>query len=136
MSVFLGVLFLVVASVGFSQVSAADYSNASEINSGRSGDVPVRYIKSFNNQCLVVEVLDVKREVEVLDRLNLCSFEGKDFSTEYADVGFQDLSFGQDGLQFVLSITPLEPTGEQLRRCVVPIKGKVLGSLKCFERLK
>ena len=57
MSVFLGVLFLVVASVGFSQVSAADYSNASEINSGRSGDVSVRYIKSFNNQCLVVEVL-------------------------------------------------------------------------------
>lgn len=113
------------------RAESVDYSSASEINSGRSGGALARYIKTFENDCLIIEIISVKGKLKVLESLNLCSFEGKPFSTGFADAGFQDITFEKDGIHLILSVTPLEPTGEQLRKCSIPIADGKMSGLHC-----
>lgn len=118
------------------QVYTDLYTNASMINSGRSGGVLARYIKTFENDCLAIEIISVQGKLEVLESMNLCSFEGKPFSTGFAQAGFQDITFEEDGIHLVLSIAPLEPTGEQLRNCSIPIDNGKMSRLYCSEPLE
>jgi len=80
---------------------------------------------------LVIEIINVHDKLKVLESMDLCSFEGKFFSTGFAYAGFQDITFEKDGIHLILSVTPLEPTGEQLRKCSIPIANGKMSSLHC-----
>ncbi|MCY1459935.1 hypothetical protein D9M71_774520 [compost metagenome] len=108
-----------------------NYSAASEVNSGRINGTLVRYIKTFEDDCLEVEVVNSGAKLSVLSSMHLCSFEGKPFSTGFAYAGFQDITFEKDGIHLTLSITPLEPTGEEVRECVIPIAEGNMSDLQC-----
>jgi hypothetical protein len=108
-----------------------NYSASSEVNSGRVNGTLVRYIKTFEDDCLEVEVVNSGAKLSVLSSMHLCSFEGKPFSTGFAYAGFQDITFEKDGIHLTLSITPLEPTGEEVRECVIPIAEGNMSDLQC-----
>jgi hypothetical protein len=122
----------------FNQVSAGEpkYANSSEINSGRSGGVLARYIKTFKSECLVIEIINIQGELKVLESKRICSFEGKPFSTGFSYAGFQDIVFENDGISLTLSITPLTPTGEELRKCFIPITNGKLSDLICTTAIE
>ncbi|MEB2518899.1 hypothetical protein D3C76_737130 [compost metagenome] len=128
--------FLILFSFSFAKAEITNYSNASEVRSGRSGGVLVRYIKTFEDGCLAVEIIKINGGLAVLDGQNICSFQGKPFSTGFAYAGFQDITFEEDGIHLNLSITPLEPIGEQLRKCWIPIESGKLSSLECSSPIK
>jgi hypothetical protein len=130
------VFFIFLFSFNFAKADIINYSNASEVMSGRSGGVLVRYIKTFENECLAIEIIKTQGGVRVLDGENICSFQGKLFSTGFADAGFQDITFEEDGIHLILSITPLEPIGEQLRKCLIPIEIGKIGSLACSNPIE
>ncbi|MGJ7517082.1 hypothetical protein ACSFE6_22475 [Pseudomonas baetica] len=127
--------FFLMASFGFARADSINYSNASEISSGRSGESLIRYIKTFGSECLAVEILSLKGGLKILESKNLCSFDGKKFSTDFAYAGFQNITFEKDGIHLVLNIIPLQPTGEQLRKCSIPITNGKMGDLQCSDAI-
>lgn len=124
------ILLLALASLQTARAEV-NYSAASEVNSGRIKGTLVRYIKTFEDDCLEVEVMNAGAKLSVLSSMHLCSFEGKSFSTGFAYAGFQDITFEKDGIHLTLSITPLEPTGEEVRECVIPIAEGNMSDLQC-----
>jgi hypothetical protein len=128
--------FLAQFLFNYSSADELNYANASEINSGRAGGVLARYIKTFKSDCLAVEIISIQKELKILESKNICSFEGKSFSTDFAYAGFQDITFEKEGVRLVLSITPLVPTGEELRKCLIPIANGEMSSLQCSEAIK
>lgn len=125
------IALLVISPFSIASSDTVNYSFASEVNSGRVGGVLVRYVKTFENECLEVEVVSVKPSPKVLQRMNLCSFEGKSFSTGFAHAGFQNIIFAKDGIYLDLSVTPLDPIGEEIRKCFIPVLDGRLNALQC-----
>ncbi|WP_139208415.1 MULTISPECIES: hypothetical protein [unclassified Pseudomonas] len=117
----------------FAKADTPNYSTVYEVKSERAGGELVRHIKRFDDDCFDIEILSAKQKWKVTSTLNLCSFEGKSFSNGFADVEFKDISFKADGLHFNLSTTPLEPIGEQIRECLIPISNNKLGKLQCSD---
>jgi hypothetical protein len=130
---FISVILLLNVPYVFASGEVVDYLSVSEVNSARVGGVLVRYVKTFENECLDVEVISIKSKLKVLQRINFCSFEGRSFSTGFAHAGFQNINFDESGVHLELSITPLEPVGEQIRKCFIPVIDGKLSSLECSE---
>ena len=91
----------------------------------------VRYIKTFENSCLEIEVLKKNKKWDVISNRRLCSFEDKPFSTGFSYIGFEEITFEKDGVHLILNIIPLRLTGEEIRKCIVPIQNDHIGSLQC-----
>ncbi len=111
-----------------------DIGPVSEVGAGRVGNNVVRYIKTFGSACLNVQVISPEKKWEVLSFSSFCEFEGKSFDSDFADAGFEEVSVEADGLHLVLSLTPLQPTGEQRRHCVIPVDATVIRDLSCSDK--
>ncbi|MGE1155487.1 hypothetical protein [Pseudomonas sp. ICMP 460] len=120
-------------SIGGAVAGIPELGAVSQVGTGRIGDNVVRYVKTFNDSCLVVQVLSAENNWAVLSTSNVCSFEGKKFDFDFSDVGFDDISVKEDGIHFILSLTPLRPIGEQRRNCVIPIASASIKKLSCSE---
>jgi hypothetical protein len=99
--------------------------------SQRFGDVVARYVSTFGSPCLTVQILAPNGGWRVLSFKRFCSFEGKAFWTDYADAGFEDHVFAEDGLHVTLSLTELRGLGEKRLACVIPIQNEQIKELKC-----
>jgi hypothetical protein len=99
--------------------------------SQRFGDVVARYVSTFGSPCLTLQILAPNGGWRVLSSKRFCSFEGKAFWTDYADAGFEDHAFAEDGLHVTLSLTELRGLGEKRLACVIPIKNEQIKELKC-----
>lgn len=122
------------AIFAFSHTSIAaniNYSSVYEAGSRRIDGALIRYVKTFENNCLEVQRLAAKSPWNVLDRMHLCDFEGKNFSNQYADAGFDEIYFEEDGLHLTLRFTPIEPTGEEKRKCMIAVKDGIMQPLEC-----
>lgn len=53
----------------------------------------------------------------------MCDFEGKKFSNEYSDAGFDDVYFDEGGLHVTLKFTLIKRSSEQTRKCMVAVEG-------------
>ncbi|WP_413703688.1 hypothetical protein [Pseudomonas sp. Pseusp16] len=131
MKVFRIIALLVISPFSIASSYTVNYSFASDVNSGRAGGVLARYVKTFENECLEVEVISVKPNPQVLQGMSLCSFEGKPFSIGFAHAGFQNIFFAKDGVHLDLAITSLDPTGEEIRKCFIPVLNWRLSALQC-----
>lgn len=116
--------------------AANDIGSVSEVGAGRVGAHVVRYVKTFNDSCLEVQVVSPDNNWKILSASNFCSFEGKSFDSDYADAGFDNISVKNDGVHLTLSTTPLRPTGEERRLCNIPVEGTTIKELKCSEASK
>ena len=114
--------------------STTDIGEVSRVGSGRVGGNVVRYVKKFNSSCLEVQVINPDSHWKILSASNFCTFKGKSFDSDFTDAGFEDISIMNDGLHMTLSITPLQPTGEERRSCHIPVEGAVIKELKCADR--
>jgi uncharacterized protein YecT (DUF1311 family) len=99
--------------------------------SQRFGDVVARYVSTFGSPCLTVQILAPNGGWRALSSKRFCSFEGKAFWTDYADAGFEDHVFAEDGLHVTLSLTELRGLGEKRLACVIPINNEQIKELKC-----
>jgi hypothetical protein len=119
--------------MGHAAAEIPDIGPVSEVGAGRVGDNVVRYVKIFGKSCLEVQVISPEKNWKVLSSSNFCTFEGKKFGSDFADAGFEDISVEADGIHLTLSLTPLQPTGEQRRSCVIPVVATVIKDLSCSE---
>jgi len=108
-----------------------DVVNVSKAASQRFGDVVVRYITTFGNPCLNVQIVAPDGNWKVLSSTRFCSFDGKPFWSGYASAGFEDHVFAEDGLHVTLSLTELRSTGGKRLACVIPIQNEQIKELKC-----
>jgi hypothetical protein len=116
--------------------AANDIGAVSEVGAGRVGANVVRYIKTFNDSCLEVQVVSPDDNWKILSASSFCTFEGKSFDSDFADAGFEDISVKNNGVHLTLSITPLRPTGEERRSCSIPVEGTTIKELKCSAASK
>ena len=106
-------------------------SQVSESASRRFGDVVARYVSTFGNPCLTVQTLAPDGNWRVLSSRQFCTFDGKRFWSDYAEAGFEDHAFAEDGLHVTLSLTELRAPGEKRLACVIPIQNAQIQELKC-----
>ncbi|WP_242489211.1 hypothetical protein [Pseudomonas sp. TH08] len=97
----------------------------------RYQDVVARYLYSFDNPCLTVQILAPDGNWRVLSSRQFCSFDGKTFWSDYADAGFKDHAFAEDGLHVTLRLTERSAPGEKRLACVIPIQNEQIKELKC-----
>jgi len=119
--------------LGHAAAELPDIGPVSEVGTGRVGNNVVRFVKTLGNSCLDVQVISPEKNWKVLSSSNFCTFEGKKFGSDFADAGFEDISVKADGVHLTLSLTPLQPTGEQRRSCVIPVTAAVIKDLSCSE---
>jgi hypothetical protein len=119
--------------LGHAVAEIPDIGPVSEVGTGRVGDNVVRYVKTFGNSCLEVQVVSPEKNWKVLSSSDFCTFEGKKFSSDFADAGFEDILVKADGIHLTLSLTPLQPTGEQRRSCIIHVEATVIKDLSCSE---
>ncbi|VVO94595.1 lysozyme inhibitor LprI family protein [Pseudomonas fluorescens] len=110
---------------------ATNISKVSKSASQRFGDVVARYVSTFSDPCLTVQILAPDGNWRVLSSRQFCSFEGKAFWKDFADADFEDHAFAEDGLHVTLSLTELRGAGEKRRACVIPIQNAQIKELKC-----
>lgn len=122
--------------LGSATAATADIGAVSEVGFGRVGANVVRYVKTFSNSCLEVQVISPDSNWKVLSTSNFCTFEGKSFDSDFTDAGFEEISVKDDGVHLILSITPLRMTGEERRACTIPVEGTAIKELKCSEAHK
>jgi hypothetical protein len=108
-----------------------DYSKISEASSARIEKILVRYTRLFGEPCANIQIL-TPGDWQVIETERICSFNGLSFETDFADAYFSDPKFSSDGVHLHLSLTPLEPTGEQKKKCFIPIKNKHIGTIECI----
>ncbi|WP_426233833.1 lysozyme inhibitor LprI family protein [Pseudomonas sp. TWP3-2] len=108
-----------------------DVAKVSSSASQRFGDVVARYVTTFGSPCLNVQILAPNGNWRVLSSKRFCSFAGKAFWTDYADAGFEDHVFADDGLHVTLSLTELRGPGEKRLACVIPIQNSQIKELQC-----
>jgi hypothetical protein len=110
-----------------------DMNKVSRSGAKRYQDVVARYLYSFDNPCLTVQILAPDGGWRVLSSAQFCSFDGKSFRSGYTDARFEEPVFADDGLHLTLSTTELRAPGEKRRACVIPIKNEQIKALKCGE---
>lgn len=108
-----------------------DYSKIAEASSARIENALVRYSRLYEEPCAYIQIINPK-SWEAIETARICEFNGLSFATEVADAYFSKPEFSKDGVHLQLSIVPLEPTGEQNKRCFVPIKDKKIGTIECI----
>lgn len=102
------------------------------INLERHKDTLIRYIKWQHSQCFTVQVLSSDSPWGVLSSKDICEFEGNSFLTGFTYSAFEDISLTAKGIEATLDIFPFRAP-EELRNCVIPINGAVIGPLTCGE---
>ncbi|WP_347902725.1 hypothetical protein [Pseudomonas purpurea] len=124
---------LSVLHVAPAAASEPDLAQAYRIDSHRIGKVVARYVLTFRDECMDVQVMDPDGHWKVLSARRFCSFEGKSFNDGFAHAGFEDLRFAEDGLHATLVTFALRGAGEELRACLIPIQGPKVKAMQCAE---
>jgi hypothetical protein len=110
-----------------------DYSKIAEASSARIEKTLVRYSRLYGDPCANIQILNSKNW-EVIETKRICELNGQSLESEFADAYFSNPEFSKEGVHLQLSITPLEPIGEQKKICLVPIKYKKIGPMECIEK--
>lgn len=124
---------LSVLHVAPAAASEPDLALAYRIDSHRIGKVVARYVMTFRDECMDVQVLDPNGHWNVLSARRFCSFEGKSFHDGFAHAGFEDLKFAEDGLHATLVTFALRGAGEERRACLIPVQGPKVKAIQCAE---
>lgn len=111
----------------------ANYNTIYEAHSRRIGDVVARYIKTHDDPCLTIEVLDPDKKWIILSRKKICSINGKSFIDQVTYSDFEKITFSDKGISSSLLVFPLLPAARERYDCLIPIKGSKIGALACSE---
>jgi len=114
--------------------------SAREIGTKRVDAYLFRYV-FFNTEsyaCLRVELLDLLSEgKEIVIQKDICGYEGKDFSSYFSYVGFQQADITKDAFTFSLNTMLRGVPGDYYQECTVKINGDksspMLSLMTCTE---
>jgi hypothetical protein len=107
------------------------YSNNSEAQSVRQGKNLIRYFQVYGEPCTYFQFIDSKNKWNVATTKKFCSLDGRSFRTEFSAAAVTGIKISDNGISMDLSITPLESTGEQTKKCFMPISAKAFGAVEC-----
>lgn len=107
------------------------YSRISEAQSVRHGKNLIRYFQVYGEPCTYFQFIDSKNKWSVATTKKFCSLDGKSFWTDFSDAAVTSVKVSDDGISMDLNITPLEPTGEQKKKCFMPISAEAFGAVGC-----
>ncbi|WP_248745711.1 hypothetical protein [Pseudomonas sp. MWU12-2037] len=111
----------------------ANYNTIYEAHSRRIGEVVARYIKTHDDPCLTIEVLDPDKKWIILSRKKICSINGKSFIDQVTYSNFEKITFSDKGITSSLLVFPLLPAARERYDCLIPIKGPTIGALACSK---
>lgn len=109
-----------------------DYSKIAEASSARIENTLVRYSRLYGEPCANIQIINPKNWVAI-ETKRICELNGLSLEEEVTDAYFSNPKFSEEGVHIQLSITPLEPTGEQKKTCFIPIKDKKIGPIECTD---
>ncbi|WP_191485079.1 hypothetical protein [Pseudomonas sp. FEN] len=128
------ILLLISAATNANAASEkANYNTIYEAHSRRIGEVVARYIKTHDDPCLTIEVLDPDKKWNILSRKKICSINGKSFMNQVSYSDFENITFSDKGIASSLLVFPLLPAARERYDCLIPIKGPKIGALACSE---
>lgn len=128
----ISVLFLLILLPSLVVSGEIDYSKISEASSARIENILVRYFRIYGEPCANIQILNSKNWEAVETKL-ICELNGLSLESEVADAYFSNPQFSNEGVHLQLSITPLEPVGEQKKACLIPIRDKKIGAIECAD---
>lgn len=126
-------LFCFLFFSGFSSAEGVDYNLVSEAHSFRQGKTLIRYIQTYGKPCTYFQLIDSRDGWRVTDTQNFCGMDGKSFLTDFADAEVSNISVSERGVAMSLSVTPLEPIGEQKKECFMPVLNGAFGVIECRD---
>lgn len=112
-----------------------EYSKISEASSARVGGTLIRYVRLYGEPCANIQIINPK-SWEAIETKHICELDGLSLESEVADAYFSNPKFSKEGVHLNLSVTPLEPVGEQKKLCLIPIKDKQIGTMECVMQNK
>lgn len=124
-------LFLSLLSVGPVIANGHSYDQVVQADIGSIGKHIVRYLVFSGSPCIVVQTMVPGDGGKIVEENTICSLEGKSFWDGYADIYLRKAEFASDKLYFDMSVTPLYPTGEEIRVCEVLFEGLRADRLEC-----
>lgn len=128
----ISVLFLLILLPRLVVSGEIDYYKISEASSARIEKTLVRYFRIYGEPCANIQILNSKNW-EAVETKRICELNGLSLDSEVADAYFSNPQFSNEGVYIQLSITPLEPVGEQKKACLIPIRDKQIGAIKCAD---
>jgi hypothetical protein len=108
-----------------------DYTKISEAQSIRQGATLVRHFNLYGEPCAYFQVIDSKKNWIISETKKFCHIDGKSFLTDFSDAEVKNIRLTTKGISMILSITPLENSGEQKKECFMPILANSLGTIEC-----
>lgn len=108
-----------------------DYSKISDAQSARHGKMLIRQLKIYGDPCAYFQIINPKDSWNVTETKIFCNLDGKSFWTDFADASVTNIMVSQDGITMNLSITPLTTTGEENKKCFIPISNQEFGDIEC-----
>ncbi len=123
------IFFLATGAIG----EEIDYSKIAEAKSARYSNLVIRYIRIYGEPCAILQTLNPKIDWEITSTKTICSLNEKSFKADFSDAHFEEVYFSENSVHLTLSITPLEPTGEQKKECIIPVKDGVISVMTCED---
>ncbi|WP_052451105.1 hypothetical protein [Pseudomonas batumici] len=127
------IALLLISTNTYATSEKANYNTIYEAKSRRIGEVVARYIKTHDDPCLTIEVLDPDKKWTILSRKKFCSINGKAFTNQVSYSDFEEITFSDKGISSSLLVFPLLPAARERYDCLIPIKGPKIGGLTCSE---
>ncbi|WP_313086226.1 hypothetical protein [Pseudomonas sp.] len=124
-------LLVLLVFVAHANAEEIAYSKISEAQSVRYGKNLIRYFQVYGEPCTYFQLIDSKNKWNVATTKKFCSLDGKSFWTDFSDTAVTGIKISDDGISIDLSITPLEPTGEQKKKCFMPVSAEAFGAVDC-----
>ncbi|WP_313518800.1 hypothetical protein [Pseudomonas sp.] len=109
-----------------------NYQNIADAKSARVENTLVRYFRIYGEPCANIQTIKPK-SWSIIETVRICQLDGLSFQSDVADAYFSNPEFSKKGINLQLSITPLAPTGEQKKKCFIPIKDKHIGAMTCMD---
>lgn len=128
----ISVLFLLTLLPSLVVSGEIDYSKIAEASSARIENILVRYFRLYGEPCANIQILNSKNW-EAVETKRICEFNGLSLESGVADAYFSNPQFSKESVHLQLSITPLEPVGEQKKACLIPIRDKQIGIIECTD---
>lgn len=129
----ISLLLLLTVFSGLVVCGEIDYSKIAEASSARITNTLIRYYRLYGEPCANIQIINSKNW-EAVETKRICELNGLSLESEVADAYFSNPKFSKEGVHLQLSITPLEPIGEQKKTCIIPIRNKHIGDIECADR--
>lgn len=111
--------------------STIDYSKAYEIKSEQMEGYSARYIKTLQDNCLIVQTSLNGTSLKIYRQKKICSLDSKSFDSDFADVSFDNLRFDGNKLFIDLGLSELRAGYQKFKKCSVNFYAGEISNMDC-----